>query len=60
MMLIIKHSILPVNPRTETQRSSRFFRLELVPIVGILQKKLHVPIYMHVNDYWSIIHNVVM
>lgn len=60
IMLIIKHSILPTDSRTLTEGTWWFFCLELIPIMCILNKKLHMAVYMHMYDNRCIINNIVM
>lgn len=60
MVHSIKHPILPADPRSLAQRTWWFFGLELIPIVGIFHKELHVGINMHMDNDGSIVYNIVM
>ena len=58
MMLIIKHPIFPVDPHTETQRSIKFFRLELVPpIVGGYHSQKTPYAYLNACEWLLLEHN---
>lgn len=60
MMKSVKHAILPVRPRRRTKRARRLLRLELIPIMRIFNKELHMSIDMHMDDNRRIVYNIVM
>ena len=43
-----------------TQRTRRFVCLKLVAIVRVLDKKVEMRVYVHVNDNWSVVDDVVV
>ena len=57
-ILLIKHPILPLGPRLTTERARTLASLKLVPIMSILDKKLHMFQNMDMDDNWSMVLNV--
>ena len=60
VMLAIEHSIFPVSPSASAERTRRHSGLELISIVSVLDKELHMIVSMHMNDDGRIVYNVVM
>ena len=60
VMLFVKHSILPSDSSTMTKRTWGFVGFKLVSIVSIFDKEVKMGIDVHVDDNWSIVHNVMV
>ena len=60
VMHFIEHSIFPACTWWLAEGTWRFSCFKLIPIMGIFNKELHMAVYVHMYNNWSIINNVMV